>query len=292
MPGTLLGTAAGALEPPRRLGDLYTEVAHTDTEIRQTLGVIEERREGAVAVDERPQVGGQDGLPGQQEPDFLRRVLKRRQRGRCEALQLTGQSRNRLRQRGLRGARRGARRGSDRGGLGGLGGRAGGLWCRGKRRHLGRRRRLTRIAVHRRGVLGPHLAVLGFQLRNNPVVLTQHVGRHRLGQLGAVGRDQRRRHHRGQRGLVGSRGRLSLGGRLLGLSGGGRHPRHIRLHRCGHRRRGRPQPLLAGQGGDHFVIAQGSRIQLGGEPIPGRGRRHQRRRARTGINPSGVDLRR
>jgi hypothetical protein len=48
-------------------------------------------------------------------------------------------------------------------------------WCRGKRRHRRCRRRRTGIAVHRRGVLGPHLGILGFQLRNHRGVLTQYV---------------------------------------------------------------------------------------------------------------------
>ncbi len=117
----------------------------------------------------------------------------------------------------------------------------------GKRADLGRQRRGGRIAVQRRGVLRPKLAVLGFQLRDHVVVQAQHVGLHRLGQLGAVGRDQRRGHHRGEHGLKGRRRRLGLGRGVLGLTRGGGHPAHIRLHRGDHRRRGRAQPRLAGQ---------------------------------------------
>ena len=148
----------------------------------------------------------------------------------------------------------------DRGGRGASGlsrrsSRVGNRRGRGKRRDLRGRRRRPGIAVHGAGVLGPHFCVLGFQLRDHPVVQPKDVGLQRLSQGGTVGRDQRRGHHRGKRGLKGRRGRLGLCGGLLGLAGCRSHPGHIRLDRRGHRRRGRPQPFLAGQLGDDCVVA-------------------------------------
>ncbi len=45
-------------DQPQGLGHLHTEVAHTDTEVRQTLGVVEEAGEGAIGGHEIPKWTG------------------------------------------------------------------------------------------------------------------------------------------------------------------------------------------------------------------------------------------
>jgi hypothetical protein len=61
-----------------------------------------------------------------------------------------------------------------------------------ERRHLRGGRRVGGVAVHGRGVLGPHFPLLGLGGRDRPHCLTQNVGRNQLSQLNAVGRDHRR----------------------------------------------------------------------------------------------------
>ncbi len=221
-------------DQPQSLGHLHAEVAHTDTEVRQTLGVVEQAREGGVAVDSGSQVGGQgrSGPVNRNQSSVSRRRWSwwRPRAGWPRLCSVLGVDGDHLRQRGLRGARRGARGVGDRGALGGLGGRVGDLGCRGKRGHLGRRRRLTRIAIHRGGILGPHLRRTGPPAaRSTRCFDPTHWSPSTAADSRTVGRHQRRGHRCSQRGLIGRRGRLRLGGRLLGLGGRRGHPRHIRL---------------------------------------------------------------
>ena len=57
------GRRCGGGEDARRLGDLNTEVAHTDAEVRQTLGVVEEARVGVVASHKVPMFDGRMVCP-------------------------------------------------------------------------------------------------------------------------------------------------------------------------------------------------------------------------------------
>ncbi|CAM4417676.1 hypothetical protein MYSE111917_27450 [Mycobacterium senriense] len=296
-PGQRLGRGRRrAADQADGLGDLREGVGHTGTEVRQTLGVVEEAGEGAVAVHRRSQAGGQAGLPGQQEPQFRQRVGGGRRRRWSHGSGLDGRACGGLRQRlqGLRrvGRRRVRRRVGDRRGLGGLSGRVGHLRCILEGRHVGRRRGLARVAVHRARILRPHLAVLGLQLRDQRGVLPQHVRHLQLLRLHPVGGDQRGRHRRGQRGLIGRGGRTCLGGSLLGLSGRGGHPCGVGSRRLGHRRRGRAGPLLAAQRGDDLLVAQRRRVELGRQRAPRRGGGHQGPRPRTRINSRRIELRR
>ena len=140
-------------------------------------------------------------------------------RRRCEPLHCRG---GRLGSRRLR-----ARRGRCPGG---------GLRCRTERSQRRRGRRRARVAIHRRGILCPHLRVEGLGERDRRGVLPEHIGRHQRLQQGAVGRDHRRGHHRRERHLIGRRRRFGLGSCLLGLDGSGSHPRHkgcgCGRHRC------------------------------------------------------------
>ena len=76
-------------------------------------------------------------------------------------------------------------------------------------------RRRTGIAVHRRGILRPHLDVLGLGGHDRRGVLTEEVRRDQHQQQSAVGRNHRRRHRHSERCLVGGHGRRGLSGSLL-----------------------------------------------------------------------------
>ena len=105
-----------------------------------------------------------------------------------------------------------------------------------------RRRPQSRVAVHRRGILGPHLAVLSLGGHDRRSVLPQEVRRHQRHQLGAVGSDHRRGHRCRKRRIKGGREHLSLAGGLGSLCRGGVHPPHIGGGRGRHRHRRRAQP--------------------------------------------------
>src|SRR5208283_3695223 len=82
-------------EPPRTLSDLSTEVAHTDTEVRQTLGVVEKTRIGAVSVKQRTKGSWGGRLSGQQVPVLMvhwfgRRVRRGLGGGLCQGSQRAG----------------------------------------------------------------------------------------------------------------------------------------------------------------------------------------------------------
>ncbi len=258
------------------LRDLNPEVAHTNAEVGQTLGVVEQARVGRIVVDQRRKVGGQHARPEYEGVKLLQRRQTSGRRagrrgGRREALQRTRHRRSQLRQDalGVR-SRRIAGGGSDRGALIRSAGWVGGLSRRGKRGHLAGRRRLARIAVHGRGVLRPHLSVLRLELRDQRRVLPEDVGLRRRCRLSTIGRDERRRYRRCERLLVCRGGCPGLGRSLLGLCGRLLHPGHVRLSRTGHGRRGRPVPPVACELRDHRLVALSSRLQLGGEAVPRR----------------------
>ena len=178
----------------------------------------------------------------------------------------------------------------DRRGLGRRSGGVGDLLRLGKRSQLAGGRRGGGVAVHRRRVLSPHLGVLRLVGRDRGGVLAHDVRRDQRRQLGTIGRDHRRGHGGGKRGLVGCRGGCGLRRGLLGLRGGGAHPRHIRHGRRRHRRRCRAMPFLTGQRGQHLAVRHCGGTQFGSQPIPGRRGGQHRARARPRIHPSRVDL--
>jgi len=69
----------------------------------------------------------------------------------------------------------------DRGGLLGRPGRVGHFGWLLELGQLRGRRRGPQVAVHRRGVVRPHLEVLGLNRRDGRAVLAQHVGRDQRG---------------------------------------------------------------------------------------------------------------
>ncbi len=171
-------------------------------------------------------------------------------------------------------------------------GRVGGGRRRGERRQRRCRRGRACVAVHRGGVLGPHLGVVDFGGRDSRGVLPEHVGRDQRHQQGAVGRDHRRRHRRRERGLIGSCRRPGLGGCLFGLRGSRGHPIQIRGGRRRHLRRRRAQPGPAGQLGDRRPVGRRGGLEFGGQRVPRRGRCQHRPRAGAGIHSRGIDFRR
>src|SRR6202453_4956433 len=138
----------------------------------------------------------------------------------CEGLQRGGH----LGERVLGGAGRGGGGLGGRGGLGARAGRVGRLRRWVKRRHRGGRRRGAGIAIHRAGVLGPHLGVLGLGGRDRRGVLPDNVGGHQRRQRCPVGCDQRRGHGGRKRGFVGRDRRCELAGGARRRGRGGISP--------------------------------------------------------------------
>src|ERR1700677_2659885 len=117
------------------------------------------------------------------------------------------------------------------------------VFCRGCRR--------TRVSVHCRSVLCPHLGVPGLRGRDRGGVLPEQVGRDQPREPGAVGGGQRGRQRRRERLLVGRGRGFGLGRGFFGLCGRTLQPADKGGGRSRHRRRGGADPRPGGQSRYH-----------------------------------------
>ncbi len=178
----------------------------------------------------------------------------------------------------------------DRGALGRQTGRVGVLPRRGEWGQRCSGGRGAGIPVHGGRVLGPHLGILSLSRHDGRRIDAQEIGGNQRRQLCPVSNDQRRWHGGSERGLECRRRRLGLDRRVLGLSGGGVHPRDISRGGSGHRCRRRAPPAAVGQPGDHGRVRRRRRVQFLGYVFPGRRAFQHRPRAGTGIHSAAVDF--